>query len=197
VNLKNNRFFLVSIFPVLRNLIIQRRLFVLLITCSTITLASPPDDYPVPPETDSRLFYLQRSTNANTVVYDASLLPNGNLNPKRPVEAYWLRYASHGERKALNFIQRKFAYGLNFEKIKENTYKIFLKAYSGREIKVSIDSQGRPIAVIRINKQLAKLKRVYIDVSGSGLWTTVNYIDLLGNSLKDGKLLRERFNPND
>ena len=103
---------------------------------SPIAIASPPEDYPVPPDEDNRLFYLQRSTNANTVVYDANIQTSGVLNPKKPIDVYWLRYTSTGEKKALNFVQRNFAYGLNFKKTKEGNYNITLKAYSGREILV-------------------------------------------------------------
>jgi hypothetical protein len=166
------------------------------IISSSLVGASSPANYPVPPESDRSLFYLQRSSNANTVIYDANLLPNGQLNSRQPVEVYWLRYNTDGHRRALNFVERNFAYGLKFNSVGSGAYAIELMAYSGRDITVLINKEGRPVAQTIIKGQPVYLKSIYIDVSGSGFWSTVNYIELVGKELKEGKLIRERFDPN-
>ena len=171
----------------------------ILLVCffSLRAVASPPVNYPVPPDSDVRLFYLQRSTNPNTVVYDANLLTKSQLNAEQPVEIYWLRYNTNGERRELSFTESKFAYGLNFDPIDNtNAYLITLLAYSGRDITVFIDKDGKPVAQTIINGKPSKLKRIYIDVDGSGFWSSVNYIELSGNNLSSGKPIVERFNPN-
>lgn len=160
-------------------------------------IASPPANYPVPPVSDNRLFYLQRSLNPNTVVYDANLLGKQRLNSEQPVEIYWLRYNTNGERKALSFAERNFAYGLNFDPIDDgNAYSITLMAYSGRVIKIYIDENGKAVAQTRINGKQAQLKSIYIDVDGSGFWSSVNFIELSGVNMRNGEPLIERFNPN-
>jgi len=172
---------------------------ILLLLCflSTQVNAGPPANYPIPPDSDIRLFYLQRSTNPNTVVYDANLLANTKLNADQPVEIYWLRYNTNGKRRNLNFSERNFAYGLNFDPIaNSDAYSISLMAYSGRGIKVYIDPAGKAIAEIKINGKRAQLKRIYIDVDGSGFWSSVNYIELSGIDLSNNKVITERFNPN-
>jgi len=73
---------------------------------------------------------------------------------------------------------------------------ITLLAYSGRGIKVFIDKDGKAVAQTIINGKPAKLKRIYIDVDGSGFWSSVNYIELSGNNLSSGMPIVERFNPN-
>ena len=171
----------------------------LLLLCflSIEATASPPANYPIPPDSDIRLFYLQRSTNPNTVVYDANLKANAQLNAEQPVNVYWLRYNTNGERRELSFSESKFAYGLNFDPIdNSNAYLITLLAYSGRGIKVFIDKDGKAVAQTIINGKPAKLKRIYIDVDGSGFWSSVNYIELSGNNLSSGMPIVERFNPN-
>ena len=44
------------------------------------------DDYPIPPESATRLFFIQRSVNPNTVVYEARLRADGTLDPEQPIE---------------------------------------------------------------------------------------------------------------
>ena len=158
--------------------------------------AGQPASYPVPPETAKSLFYLQRSTNSNTVVYDANLLANSEINPKQPVEIYWLRYNTNGARRDLNFAERNLVYGLNFDAIaKTDAYVITLMAYSSRVIIVSMGSDGKAIAKVQINGKISKLKNIYIDVSGSGFFSSVNYIELIGIDLASGKSVIERFQP--
>ena len=67
--------------------------------------------YPVPQKTDKLLFYLQRSHNKNTIVYELNTLPNGEINIKNPINVYWIRYEEGGRRAELSFIQRR-AFGV-------------------------------------------------------------------------------------
>jgi len=160
-------------------------------------VASPPVNYPVPPDSNVRLFYLQRSTNPNTVVYDANLLTKTQLKAEQPVEIYWLRYNTNGKRRDLSFAERNFAYGLNFDPIdNSDAYLITLMAYSGRGIRVFVDKDGKAVAQTKINGKTAQLQRIYIDVDGSGFWSSVNYIELSGISVSNGARVVERFNPN-
>ena len=72
-----------------------------------------PVNYPKPPVTAERLFYVQRSQNTNTIVYDVNIDKNGKPNADEPVKVYWIRYADKGQQADLSYIQRKFAYGVN------------------------------------------------------------------------------------
>jgi len=160
--------------------------------------AGPPESYPMPPVTKHSLFYLQRSLNSNTIVYDANINANGKLNAKKPVIVYWMRYNSDGARKKLNFAERNFAYGLTFDPVDDGSgYMIYLMAYSERDIKVSMDKNGQVAAHTIIAGKPARLKRIYIDVSGSGFWSSVNFIELKGIDLQSGKDVTERFDPDD
>lgn len=163
-----------------------------------VAVAGPPSDFPAPAETDNRLFYLQRSMNSNTIVYDANMTDKGRLNSDKPVNVYWLRYNSDGKKRGLNFAERNFAYGLNFDSIDNGqAYLITLMAYSGRDITIRVDANGLPEAQVEINGKMSRLKRIYLDISGSGFWTSVNTIELLGVNLKTGEEVIERFDPDD
>lgn len=68
-------------------------------------------DTPVPDD-PAQVFYLQRSTNRNTVVYAAQFDADGNLNPGNPLVVYWRRFEEDGQVQALNFQQRTLAFGV-------------------------------------------------------------------------------------
>ncbi len=47
-------------------------------------------NYPVPKPTFERLFYVQRSINHNTIVYDAVFAKEKELDKKNPIKIYWI-----------------------------------------------------------------------------------------------------------
>src|ERR1700742_1119287 len=67
------------------------------------------------PDEPNQLFYVQRSPNANTVVYAAKLDAQGNFDSQAPVEAYWRKFNIEGTRQPLNFVERMMAYGVKLE----------------------------------------------------------------------------------
>jgi hypothetical protein len=163
----------------------------------TYTAYARADRFPIPPNSSLRLFYIQRSSNANTVIYDANLLPNKTLNPKDPVYTYWIRYAEKGQKEELSTIQRTLAYGLYTNPIttESNTYEGFFLAYRKRKFVVKLDTKGNPIALFPINNKLQILKRVYVSVNETNFMPSVYYIELFGKDPVTGKDVYERFVP--
>ena len=47
-------------------------------------------------ETYVPLFVIERSMNKNVVHYDAVVTPDGRLNPRQPIVAYWVMAAEDG-----------------------------------------------------------------------------------------------------
>ena len=43
------------------------------------------EQFPTPADSDIRLFYIQRSSNINTILYDANLGADKKLDPENPV----------------------------------------------------------------------------------------------------------------
>ena len=68
-------------------------------------------DTPVPDD-PGQVFYLQRSTNRNTIIYAAQFDADGNLDPRNPLSVYWRRFEEDGQAQALTFEQRTFAFGV-------------------------------------------------------------------------------------
>ena len=159
--------------------------------------ALPSERLPIPPASANRLFYIQRSSNANTVIYDANFLPNKSLNPSQPVHTYWIRYADNGQKEELNLIQRTLAYGLYTNKIKNelNSFEGYFLAYRKRKFVVQLNAKNQAIALFPINGKLQILERVFVSVDDSGFTPAVNYIELFGKDEMTNKDVYERFKP--
>ena len=153
--------------------------------------------FPTPPDAPNRLFYLQRSNNANAVIYDANLLKNNTIDPANPVHAYWIRYGEDGLKKELSSIQRNLAYGLHFG---ENTnsfesYEGHFLAYRKRKFIIELDKNKKPVALFPINGKLQILLHAYVKVEEAGMFPKVPYIELFGKDPKTGADVYEKFKP--
>jgi hypothetical protein len=154
------------------------------------------DDYPIPPDSPTRVFFIQRSVNANTVVYEARRRADGTLDPEQPIHAYWLRYASTGERRALNFAEENFAYGVRAERDGQpGTWAVRFAAYGARDMQLRLDAGGRPVLVGEIAGRRARLVSSYLHVREGRFWPSVTAVDLYGVDLASGAALHERFVP--
>jgi hypothetical protein len=153
--------------------------------------------FPIPSPTPNRLFYIQRSNNANTVIYDANVLKNNTLNVKEPVHTYWIRYAEGGGVEELSTIQRTLAYGLHTSKVKNaiDTFEGHFFAYRKRKFIVKLDANKHPIALFQINGKMQILDHVWVQVEEAGLTPKIPFIELFGRDVKTGLAVYEKFVP--
>ena len=153
-------------------------------------------EFPVPND-PNMLFYIQRSVNANTVVYTAHVDSHGRIDPDLPVDVYWRWYNVDGHRKSLIFIERILAYGVQSVAHggSDNTAIFRVAALPGREIHLDFDSAEHPEALTQFGDRWAKLVYVYLQVDDSGLLPTVTAMDIFGIDKRTGKALREHAIP--
>lgn len=155
------------------------------------------DTFPTPKGIDNLLFYIQRDPNTNTICYTLNLNKNGELNTSNPINAFWIRYPEGGLKKDLNFIQRKFAYGITAKKNNDGTYDVRSVAYSKLPLILKKDSNGRYHVYTDIENKESFLERIFIRIGDGGtFWAPdVKYIELRGVEVKSGKKITERFKP--
>lgn len=138
--------------------------------------------FPVPSGVANQLFYLQRDPNTNTVIYQLNVNSAGKLNEDEPINIFWIRYADQGERRDLNFIQRKFAYGLTAEKLAADKYELKFAAYNKVRfflLKSPVDKAFHVYTTIA-SKQI-QLERVFLRIEGGTFWVpNVKYIEFKG-----------------
>ncbi|MGY3090626.1 hypothetical protein ACVWYF_003687 [Hymenobacter sp. UYAg731] len=142
----------------------------------------PAITFPVPSGVGNQLFYLQRDPNTNTVIYQLNVDRAGRLNEDEPVNVFWIRYDEHGERKDLNFIQRKFAYGLTAEKLATDKYELKFAAYGKVRFYLLRSPTDKALHVYTtINGKQLQLERVFLRIEGGTFWVpNVKYIEFKG-----------------
>ncbi|QHV94342.1 DUF4833 domain-containing protein [Spirosoma endbachense] len=155
------------------------------------------DSFPQPHRSANQLFYIQRSKDINTIVYEANLSANKKLDPNKPLQVYWIRYAEKGQREDLSPIQWQMAYGYTHKPSTAgpDAYDINLNAFRKHPLQV-VRYQGKPIAMTLINGERARLQKVFVQLDPkSRLVPHVQYIEMYGVDLDKGKPVYERIIP--
>ena len=154
---------------------------------------------PIPKASENTLFYLQRSKNTNTVMYEAKVdQTTGQLVRDLPVNAYWLDYeVGENVKSDLSYFERTAVYGVEAEEAKDGngSYIMRLKAFKDRAVTVARNKLGKYVGLMTINGRKAILKRIYIEAKEGMLTPTVVHVDLFGIDPKTGEKVFERIIP--
>ncbi len=152
--------------------------------------------YPTPPPSNVRLFYIQRTSNTNTIVYDLNLDNNGRPNADEPVKGYWIRYAEKGQKEDLSYIQRKFAYGLTSKALDNDNYDIRFVSYKKFPLSLMRGEDGKyHIFAVLEQKQLI-INRIFVKIEGGSFWIpNVVYVEVKGTDPVTGREIVKRFKP--
>ena len=162
----------------------------------TTSNLSDPDTFPVPSNVKGLLFYIQRDPNTNTIVYQLNTDANGNISDKQPVHTFWIRYPEGGGRRDLNYLQRKFAYGINSKAIGNGSYELHSVAYSKLALFLRKDVKNQYHVYTDINSKKCVLSRVFIRIDGGSFWSpNVVYIEIKGTEIATGKTIVQRIKP--
>jgi hypothetical protein len=149
------------------------------------------------PAVASKLFYVQRDPNTNTIIYDLNMDSNGQLDTDNPIHPYWIKYNEKGQKEELNFIQRKFAYGLVTKPLDNGKFDVRFVSYKKYPLslmKSPVDNKYHIYATIE--KKQAILNRIFIKIDGGSFWIpNVVYVEIKGTDPATGKEIVERFKP--
>jgi len=146
------------------------------------------------PDEPNQLFYVQRSPNANTVIYAARLDAQGNFDAGAPVDAFWRKFNIDGSRQKLNFIEGMMAYGVKVDTRKPGQPITFtIAALPERKLTLGWDAQHHPQATMRIGSHLVRVSYVYLQVVEGGLVPAVPSLDVLGTDVASGKAIHEHL----
>ena len=142
------------------------------------------------------LFFLQRTPDANTVIYELNYKADGTLNPETPVKGSWIRYEEQGKVKELTTIENKFAYGLKCKALGNDQYEIRLVAYKKMPMYLLKSEKDNKYHIyIKDEGKNLLLKRVFVKVNGGSFWfPKVTYIDLITANSETGMEILKRIN---
>jgi hypothetical protein len=160
------------------------------------------DTFPVPTGNKKMLFYVQRTHNTNTIVYELNYANDSTLNQSAPIHAYWVRYADKGEDKGksqeLSYIQKQYAYGVVTQLIdkEKQTFKVNFVSYKKRDIFLMRSKTDKGYsAYITINGKLVYLEKVFVKIEGGTFWVPhITYVEVTGRDLS-GKEVSEKIIP--
>lgn len=146
-------------------------------------------------DVQQRLFVIERNTNANVVQYDANLEPDGRIDPRRPVQAYWIMAAQDGRREELNSIERAKAYGFTVSPAgAPQAYRVELVAQKQRPIEV-FGQGGAVRAETIIEGHEAYLTRIYVTAHKVLGVPAVRSIEWFGRDVATNQALHETVTP--
>jgi hypothetical protein len=149
--------------------------------------------FPIPTGNSKQLFYLQRTTNKNTLIYEINY-NNGNLDKENPLHGYWIRYQEDGQKEELNFIQKTFAYGIKTKNIAENQYELCFVSYKKFKMYLRLGADKKFHLYTSINQKTAELTSIYLKINGGAFWTpNIEYVDIYGLDPISRSVVKERM----
>jgi len=137
------------------------------------------------------LFVVERSLNANVVVYELRRAPGGAVDAKQPVRGHWIMFGEDGRREELNALEKRLAYGIDVLETVPDGAVIAVRALRDRRIEVGT-SGACPSATTLIQGRPALLRRVFVQLGSGGLIPSVSYVVLHGADRATGALVEER-----
>lgn len=135
---------------------------------------------PVPPKTRERLFYIQRTLNRNTIVYDANYDARGQLDKKQPVKVYWIRFEEGGVTMPLRTYEQEFVFGVDVTTKSEGEFEVKVAAFKDRIVQLKQLAPFQAKAFTLINKQQAELEHIFVKADGYSVFSKVLYLELFG-----------------
>jgi hypothetical protein len=155
-------------------------------------------DYPAPVK-KNMLFYVQRSINKNTIVYEVNLDQNNEVNIRQPFRVYWINYSGKGDEEGLSYLQAKYAYGLEHKvlDVSKKTVSFNFVSYKKQTLFLICNEQSRHYEVFSyFNKVLMKVNRIYVHIEGGSFWfPSVKYVQVSGTNHTTGDEWTERIIP--
>ncbi len=157
-------------------------------------LIAQPANFPVPVSNDNQLFYLQRTPNTNTIMYEVNL-KNGKPDPEEPVHVFWIRYQEQGQKQDLSYIQRKFAYGIRSKKLTENQYELTFVSYKKYKMYLQAGADGKYHVYSTIDKKMGLLLKIYLKIkAGGSFWSpNIEYVEISGSDPGTGQVIKEQI----
>jgi hypothetical protein len=164
-----------------------------------VFIAAAADTFPIPPVNETFLFYVQRTPNTNTIVYELNLGPDGTIIKEDPVHIFWIRYKEDGSKEELSYLQRKYAYGLRCVLVDPEKlfYKLNFVSYSKRHLYLQKSGRDKKYHIYTyIAGKWSILHKIFVNIEGGTFWLpNIQKIEMSGRENTTGKMITEIFKP--
>ena len=177
--------------------LIVTTIFVTIISGNLLAQSKNPSplNFPTPKNIDNMLFYIQRDPNTNTAIYAINYLDNGKIDKSNPIKAYWIRYAEKGEKKDFNYMQRKFAYGIESKTVNNEEFELQFVSYKKLSLTLKkIDSDQKYHVFVSVNQKRIQVEKIFVRIEGGSFWLpNVKYAEVTGIETSSNKMITERM----
>ncbi len=155
-------------------------------TQTSKTLPKANLDFPHPRE-QHQVFFVQRTTNANTIVYVARFDDNGDLNPQNPIDVYWRRFAGTGKIKDLRWYERTFGFGVRTRPLPDSDgYRVAMNAVKDHPLELRQSAPFEAALWTTQNNRDFRLVYGYLDIDASGMIPKVTSMRLFSTDPETG-----------
>ncbi|WP_276380158.1 DUF4833 domain-containing protein [Flavobacterium sp. H4147] len=170
-------------------------IFVNVISEDLLAQNPSPLNFPTPKNIDHMLFYIQRDPNINTAIYAINYEENGKINKSNPIKAYWIRYAEKGEKEDFNYIQRKFAYGIESKTLNNEEFELRFVSYKKLPLTLKkIDADQKYHVFVHLNQKKIQVEKIFVRIEGGSFWLpNVKYAEVTGVDVSSNKIITERM----
>lgn len=156
-------------------------------------------EYPVPSGIENMLFYVQRTVNTNTIIYELNIDSDSNLVENQPIKVYWIKYADGNKKEGLSFIQRKYAYGVESKIVNKDKqlFSFHFVSYKKRELYLFRSGKDKRFKVyLYTNSKLAELEKVHVQIEGGTfMLPNIKYVLLTSKITGTGEQVIEKIKP--
>jgi hypothetical protein len=111
------------------------------------------------------------------------------------VIVYWVRLAEQGQVEELGWLQRKFAFGFSTDLDQESDIAIIDMALKIERLITVKRVEGDYQAIMAIDGKTSRIEKIFIDSSGKGFSTRVNFIELHGTDMETSEVTYEHLVP--
>mmetsp|Transcript_16195 Transcript_16195/g.18326 ORF Transcript_16195/g.18326 Transcript_16195/m.18326 type:complete len:367 (-) Transcript_16195:40-1140(-) len=117
---------------------------------------------------ESIFFFIEKSTNRNTVVYKANIDSSGKLRANDPIRPVWITYENPSavKEEELTMMERISTYGASVVPIndKPGHFLVSIGALKQRPVEIWVDNSGFLHALTKCNGKPDELYSVYVNV---------------------------------
>jgi tRNA(Ile2) C34 agmatinyltransferase TiaS len=141
------------------------------------------------------LFKIERSRDADVVIYEANLMEDGSLNQKNPIIIYWKKFTTNGKTEPLTKVQNSLSYGLKFLEVTSNETEFQLMAFE-QSMTLRKNAKGDYKVYSRIGNQEMEVERIYVWFSNKSYWfPKVGRVELYTKTANTPEILAKVITP--
>ncbi|MBK7311916.1 MAG: DUF4833 domain-containing protein [Sphingobacteriaceae bacterium] len=183
----------------MKKIIINFLLILIVVISTSFKATDLNNSFPTPGGIDNMLFYVQRTINSNTIVYELNTDKDGIINEKEPIKVYWIKYAKDGKIDPLTYIQRNYAYGVQTKLIdkEKKSFMFEFVSYHKRQfylLKSTTDNKYHAYGYV--NNKLSILNNIFIKIEGGTFWVpNVKSVEVKAKDTINSDFLTEVIKP--